>query len=92
MISFREQKEEFPYFPLRSELLCISHHLPNPLYNKNCQFTLDSRKRYFLRNQLGKPGTLTLDEAWIIAEHVKNPDVVKRIYHEDAVHKHLKSD
>lgn len=41
---------------------------------------------------MGKPGTLTLDEAWVIAEHVKNPEVAKRIYHEDAVLKHLKSD
>lgn len=41
---------------------------------------------------MGKLGTLTADDAWAIETIVKNPEVAKRMYNEDAVLKHLKSD
>lgn len=41
---------------------------------------------------MGKPGTLDHHDARVIADHVEDPTIVKGLYGQDAVMKHLKSD
>src|ERR1700740_1371188 len=41
---------------------------------------------------MGKPGTLDDQDGEIIEKYVKDPLTIKRLYNQDAVLKHLKSD